>query len=57
MTCPICTKDTDPKFRPFCSKRCANIDLSKWLSGSYAIPTNEPDLGDEDEIVLSERLN
>jgi hypothetical protein len=28
----------DPAYRPFCSKRCADIDLQKWLTGSYAIP-------------------
>jgi uncharacterized protein len=36
--CPICAKPTEPKFKPFCSKRCADIDLSRWLKGSYAIP-------------------
>ncbi|MCM2561466.1 DNA gyrase inhibitor YacG [Lutimaribacter sp. EGI FJ00015] len=43
MSCPICGKDTAPKFRPFCSKRCADIDLSKWFSGSYAIPSEDPE--------------
>ena len=43
MSCPICGKDTAPKFRPFCSKRCADIDLAKWLSGSYAIPSDDPE--------------
>jgi len=38
MACPMCEKDTDPKYRPFCSKRCADLDLGKWLTGSYAIP-------------------
>ncbi|MDN5788977.1 DNA gyrase inhibitor YacG [Pseudorhodobacter sp.] len=38
MSCPICARDSDPKYRPFCSRRCADIDLGKWLSGSYAIP-------------------
>jgi endogenous inhibitor of DNA gyrase (YacG/DUF329 family) len=38
MTCPICDKDTDPKYRPFCSRRCADVDLGRWLKGSYAIP-------------------
>jgi len=46
MACPICNKDTDPKYRPFCSKRCADVDLAKWLSGSYAIPAEPAD--DED---------
>ncbi|SPF78230.1 DNA gyrase inhibitor YacG [Pseudoprimorskyibacter insulae] len=43
MSCPICSGDTDPKFRPFCSKRCADVDLSKWLSGSYALPSEDED--------------
>ena len=43
MTCPICDKKTDAKYRPFCSKRCADVDLGKWLNGSYAIPANETD--------------
>lgn len=38
MSCPICGKDTDPKYRPFCSRRCADIDLGRWLKGSYVIP-------------------
>lgn len=38
MTCPVCQKDSDPKYRPFCSRRCADIDLGRWLKGSYAIP-------------------
>jgi len=43
MTCPICAEDTAPKYRPFCSRRCADIDLSKWLSGAYAAPSDDPD--------------
>ncbi|MFZ5961940.1 DNA gyrase inhibitor YacG [Thalassococcus sp. BH17M4-6] len=43
MSCPICDKDTLPAYRPFCSKRCADIDLAKWLSGSYAIPSEDPE--------------
>ncbi|WP_170477247.1 DNA gyrase inhibitor YacG [Ruegeria arenilitoris] len=39
MSCPICGEDTLKKFRPFCSKRCADIDLAKWLNGSYAVPS------------------
>ncbi len=51
MTCPICAKESDRKYRPFCSKRCADIDLGHWMSGKYAIPTNEapPDQGPLDE--------
>lgn len=38
MTCPICGKTSDPAYRPFCSRRCADIDLGRWLKGSYVIP-------------------
>jgi len=43
MTCPICGGETDRKFRPFCSRRCADRDLGKWLTGSYAIPSRDPE--------------
>ena len=43
MSCPICEKETDPKYRPFCSKRCADVDLAKRLTGSYAIPPEDPE--------------
>ena len=36
--CPICQKPTDLAFKPFCSKRCADIDLSRWLKGVYVVP-------------------
>lgn len=36
--CPICGKPTEARWRPFCSKRCADVDLGRWLGGSYAIP-------------------
>jgi uncharacterized protein len=39
--CPICGKPTLQRFRPFCSKRCADIDLNRWLSGIYAVPVVE----------------
>ena len=40
MKCPICKETLAEKipFHPFCSRRCADVDLSKWLKGSYAIP-------------------
>ena len=41
MSCPICKKPTDPAYRPFCSRRCADIDLGKWLTESYSIPVPE----------------
>jgi endogenous inhibitor of DNA gyrase (YacG/DUF329 family) len=36
--CPICRKPAAGGFQPFCSKRCADIDLGRWLKGGYAIP-------------------
>ena len=43
MSCPICGKEAVTKYRPFCSKRCADIDLGRWMTGAYAIPLEEPD--------------
>ena len=40
--CPICGAPTEQQYRPFCSRRCADVDLSRWLRGAYAIPV-EPD--------------
>ncbi|HWK46171.1 MAG TPA: DNA gyrase inhibitor YacG [Stellaceae bacterium] len=39
--CPICGKPADEKRVPFCSRRCADIDLGRWLKGVYAVPTDE----------------
>jgi len=49
--CPICNKPEAQKFRPFCSRRCADVDLSRWLKGTYAIPADEqvPDVIGDDE--------
>ena len=35
--CPICTAPSEAAFRPFCSRRCSDVDLSRWLRGGYAI--------------------
>ena len=45
--CPICSKPTVAAFKPFCSKRCADVDLHRWYSGSYAIPVTEDEEEDE----------
>ena len=50
--CPICGKPRDEKYRPFCSRRCADVDLARWLKGSYAIPAAA---GDADETVETPR--
>lgn len=43
MSCPICGKETNPEVRPFCSKRCADVDLARWLNGNYAVPSEDPE--------------
>ena len=50
--CPICGKMSVAKYRPFCSKRCADVDLQRWFTGSYAVPVIEEDRSafeDDDE--------
>ena len=49
--CPICRKaPATPEFRPFCSRRCADVDLQGWLSGRYAIAAQEEDEPDVDAL-------
>lgn len=57
MSCPICGKEALEKYRPFCSKRCADIDLGRWLKGSYAIPAEAPEEIEEaaEELVREQR--
>jgi endogenous inhibitor of DNA gyrase (YacG/DUF329 family) len=43
--CPICGAPSEPAFRPFCSRRCADVDLARWFSGVYAIPDEGEDAG------------
>jgi endogenous inhibitor of DNA gyrase (YacG/DUF329 family) len=44
--CAVCGKPQVERFRPFCSRRCADVDLHRWLSGAYALPASEDDEGD-----------
>ena len=46
--CPICKKPRDEAFKPFCSKRCADLDLARWFKGAYVIPDRPED--DEDGL-------
>jgi len=39
--CAVCGRPQLAAFKPFCSKRCADVDLSRWLKGAYAIPAEE----------------
>ncbi len=41
MSCPICNKAAADRYRPFCSRRCADVDLGRWLTGRYAIPADD----------------
>ncbi|MEP2028472.1 MAG: DNA gyrase inhibitor YacG [Paracoccaceae bacterium] len=43
MNCPICADKSVEKYRPFCSRRCADRDLVKWFNGSYAVPSEDPE--------------
>jgi endogenous inhibitor of DNA gyrase (YacG/DUF329 family) len=45
--CPICRKPAVDEFRPFCSKRCADVDLGRWLTGVYVVPGREDEEEDE----------
>jgi len=45
--CPICGKPVEQRFRPFCSRRCADVDLNRWLSGVYAVPVVAEEEGDD----------
>jgi hypothetical protein len=45
--CSICKAPVDQRFRPFCSRRCAEVDLARWVTGAYAIPGGNAD-ADED---------
>lgn len=52
MICPICKKEfTDKKYRPFCSKRCADIDLGNWFSEKYTVEAVEIDEQDLEQLA------
>ena len=46
--CPICDKPVEQAFRPFCSPRCRDVDLNRWLTGRYVVPGREEDDADPD---------
>ena len=48
MSCPICKKTSADAYRPFCSRRCADVDLGRWLTGGYAVPGPSADEDDTD---------
>jgi endogenous inhibitor of DNA gyrase (YacG/DUF329 family) len=52
--CAVCGKPVDAVFKPFCSKRCADVDLHRWLTGVYAVPVTEDEEEDERRIEDSD---
>lgn len=58
--CPICGKPTVHAVRPFCSSRCADIDLGRWVSGAYVIGGGHADAdedGADSEAAAAGRLD
>jgi hypothetical protein len=49
--CPICGKPAQAAYRPFCSKRCADVDLQRWLGGVYVIPGGSEEEGDAEPLT------
>lgn len=49
-SCPLCGSPVTHRYRPFCSSRCADIDLSRWMGGAYAVPVIQLDESDADEL-------
>ncbi|MDI4238992.1 MULTISPECIES: DNA gyrase inhibitor YacG [unclassified Bradyrhizobium] len=45
--CPICGKPAEHAFRPFCSARCRDVDLNRWLSGTYIVPGRDDQAEEE----------
>ena len=50
--CPICGKPSIEAFKPFCSKRCADVDLNRWLTGAYVIPARDDEPTDDDTTLI-----
>lgn len=53
MNCPICRKPADERYRPFCSRRCADVDLGKWFGGDYALPSRSPQDIEEAQVAAA----
>ena len=47
--CPSCAKPMVMRYRPFCSARCRDLDLGRWLDGAYAVPAVEVDDDADDD--------
>ena len=55
--CPVCGMPTQTTFKPFCSRRCADVDLARWLGGAYAIPGAADADEDGDQPPPASRTN
>ena len=53
--CPICREPTDAAYRPFCSSRCRDVDLARWMRGTYAIPGGQADADEDGEDAAAQR--
>ena len=51
--CPTCGKMPVQQFRPFCSKRCADVDLNRWFSGAYVVPGKQEEDEDGEAVPAS----
>jgi hypothetical protein len=56
LPCPECGKPSDRQTHPFCSERCKNLDLGRWLNGSYTIPVSEVEENQDPESENEERF-
>ena len=56
MRCPSCKKETKHAYRPFCSKRCADLDLGSWFSGDYFVPDDGPEAIEKAQEEIESRV-
>jgi endogenous inhibitor of DNA gyrase (YacG/DUF329 family) len=54
LPCPVCGKPAKAETQPFCSRRCADIDLGRWLTGQYRVPGNEGEAAEDDHETDSQ---
>ena len=50
IKCPLCSKQAQESWRPFCSKRCKEIDLGRWFSETYSLPSEDP-IESDDQLL------
>lgn len=56
MICPVCSKTSSAKEKPFCSSRCREVDLNRWFTGGYAVPAVELDDVDAESLEQAAEL-